>query len=125
MKLKPDVKKRWVKALRSGKYNQVRTYLCTDSGFCCLGVLYDVEADDMWVPEYDTSSEDAEWGRFGWCYSAKRAARDCSLRGAHELSDEFCARVGLTREIHDGLAAMNDDEGKTFAQIADFIEKKL
>lgn len=45
--LTPTMKKRWVKALRSGKYPQTTGQLCRTStgsggqpvGYCCLGVL--------------------------------------------------------------------------------------
>lgn len=33
------LKANWVKALRSGKYQQCRTQLTNGSGYCCLGVL--------------------------------------------------------------------------------------
>lgn len=33
---------KWVKALRSGKYEQGKSYLKKDNKYCCLGVLYDV-----------------------------------------------------------------------------------
>lgn len=41
-----DIKKRWVEALRSGKYKQTRGALKDDQGFCCLGVLCDLAAQD-------------------------------------------------------------------------------
>jgi hypothetical protein len=49
-KLKPSIKKRWLKALRSGKYQQGTNSLQTiEDGiakFCCLGVLRDIIKDD-------------------------------------------------------------------------------
>lgn len=33
------VKRKWVKALRSGEYRQDHGFLVTDNGLCCLGVL--------------------------------------------------------------------------------------
>jgi len=52
MKMKKAVKKRWVKALRSGKYRQGEFKLCTrhkgGSKFCCLGVLAHEELDAEW-----------------------------------------------------------------------------
>lgn len=45
--MKPELKKRWVKALRSGKYKQGKNYLRrqTPEGdrYCCLGVLCEIE----------------------------------------------------------------------------------
>lgn len=45
-KLKPAIKRRWLKALRSGKYKQGTGSLRDGDGFCCLGVLCDVVKND-------------------------------------------------------------------------------
>jgi hypothetical protein len=50
--MKKDVAKKWVKALRSGKYKQGETYLkqLNDNGqakHCCLGVLCELYNDEM------------------------------------------------------------------------------
>jgi hypothetical protein len=39
MPMNPQIKLRWVDALRSGEYVQGRAGLRNDSGYCCLGVL--------------------------------------------------------------------------------------
>lgn len=40
--MKADIKKKWVKALRSGKYRKAKGALKTTKGYCCLGVLTDL-----------------------------------------------------------------------------------
>ena len=40
------VKKKWLKALRSGKYKQTTGQLKRDNKFCCLGVLCDIHAKE-------------------------------------------------------------------------------
>jgi len=40
--MKLEVKKLWIEALRSGKYEQGRGALNKDGKFCCLGVLCDL-----------------------------------------------------------------------------------
>jgi hypothetical protein len=40
--------KKWVKALRSGKYNQTQSVLHDNDGFCCLGVACDIKDPDGW-----------------------------------------------------------------------------
>ena len=51
---KSDVKK-WVKALRSGDYQQGKANLCKedkisgDCEYCCLGVACDILTEDDWV----------------------------------------------------------------------------
>lgn len=37
--MKPELKRKWVKALLSGKYEQGTHYFESDGKFCCLGVL--------------------------------------------------------------------------------------
>lgn len=44
--MKPEIKKRWIEALRSGKYNQGKGYLCKDDSYCCLGVLCELAVED-------------------------------------------------------------------------------
>ena|SRR3990167_4598159 len=34
----PEFKKKWIDALRSGKYKQGTDFLCTKNGYCCLGI---------------------------------------------------------------------------------------
>lgn len=48
-----ELRRRWVEALRSGKYQQGRDYLCTvnpdgTKTYCCLGVLLDIIHPDWW-----------------------------------------------------------------------------
>lgn len=37
--MNPEIKAKWVAALRSGEYKQGRAYLRFDGAHCCLGVL--------------------------------------------------------------------------------------
>lgn len=46
-KLKKKYKKRWLKALRSGKYEQGDGTLLYNNKYCCLGVLCDVVSSEM------------------------------------------------------------------------------
>lgn len=40
--MKPEIKKLWVKALRSGEYEQGTHQLVKDNKYCCLGVLCEI-----------------------------------------------------------------------------------
>lgn len=95
-------RKKWVKALRSGKYKQAKEVLCAGRGnYCCLGVL----------------------GRV-----AGVKAKD--LMGATVLRDfpEVMHFVGLSTDnggFHLGRALSSEnDRGKSFAEIADIIESE-
>lgn len=92
----PDLRARWVAALRSGEYRQARGRLCLtdDQGrpaYCCLGVLARVAGfadEDM-----------AGWGH---------------------LPDEMVAKIAPFPQSP--FINMNDREGLSFAEIADWIE---
>lgn len=46
--MKESIKKKWLEALRSGKYKQAKETLKDNSGkFCCLGVLCDIHRKTM------------------------------------------------------------------------------
>lgn len=100
------IKELWLKALRSGDYKQARNYLQRGERFCCLGVLCDLHAkaglgrwnDDL----YDGEDK-----------VLPRAIQDWAGLGEAEPTAE-----GKT------LSGLNDD-GASFEQIADIIERNL
>lgn len=107
--MKRELKQKWVDALRSGQYQQCTTRLNDGVGFCCLGVLLDV-VDPEWI-ELDH--------KFG------------TARGTM-LCESFASEHGLDtgsfdedREIQHQLAYLNDDEQKSFSEIADWIEANV
>ena len=94
-KLDPVKKKKWVKALRSGKYKQQREgFLKKDGAYCCLGVA-------------------------------------CSIKVTKPFNNESMSLSGFTscrflpEDIQEKLQLMNDKKGKSFEQIANWIEKNL
>ena len=111
--MKPELKAKWVAALRSGEYTQARETLCDEGdAFCCLGVLLSISDKGYWngplyefEREYDDDGDpivcDGDLGRFG--------------RRMFGISD--------TAEA--SLITMNDDQNKSFAEIADYIESAL
>jgi hypothetical protein len=86
-----QLKAKWVKALRSGKYRQGKQVLLNEDGeersYCCLGVLCAVAFKEL------------DAGSYTWL---NRVTRDYSP-----------------------FVRMNDDEDKTFPEIADYIERNL
>lgn len=94
---------RWVEALRSGKYEQGRDMMRSRGNtFCCLGVLCDVIDDKAWVLEYNYSWADGEWSI---------------------PPPKVTKKAGLNKKIIDTLIDMNDKQGKSFAEIADYLER--
>lgn len=114
-----EVKKKWVAALRSGKYKQghgmLRKNKGNDARFCCLGVLCNLHAEAH--PEI----------------AAKQTSR-AKYMGRNDFLPEAVKKwAGLKRvnpEVDVGeryllsLAELND-QGRDFKFIADVIEEQL
>lgn len=115
--MKQSVMKKWVEALRSGKYEQTREVLKGDDGYCCLGVLCDISKKGEWTTkcgqnDYDCGSLDKD---------------DVNLPVTVQKWAEMKNNTGKA-DIHTSLTVMNDDDRMNFKEIADFIEtnwKKL
>jgi hypothetical protein len=111
-KLKPEFKAKWLEALRSGKYAQTYGALQDSAGFCCLGVACDMVAPDKWI---DVDNADLKrHGESGFM-------PDPAICEAMFIDD---AGVVVTNTKH-RLVCMNDDECKSFAEVADWIEENL
>ena len=107
-KMHPEIKRQWCEALRSGEYEQARGQLCGHAGkMCCLGVAYDAVLGDAW-----------EWDEHRWEW------RPVNQTEYTILLSSWRALLGISIFEHDALVAMNDD-GRTFAEIADYIEENL
>lgn len=101
-----EIKQKWVEALRSGKYTQSRSRLRSDSGYCCLGVLCDVIEPAEWRCH---TTELSSGIINNWSYGDNETDNYITLRGD----------MPITQKLID----MNDTEGKTFSEIADYIEE--
>jgi hypothetical protein len=105
-----QLKAKWVEALRSGEYSQTQNWLRDGEGFCCLGVLCDLSQLGEWSPSNEGSMQRYTVG--------KDYHRTQFLPFAvKEIS-------GLSGDDCDPIVKMNDD-GKSFAEIADYIEAHL
>lgn len=109
-----ELKPKWIEALRSGKYQQTSERLCEerygDRSYCCLGVLADIINPDGWFKE----SED---------FYVSWSGKDGILELAGLASVEELTNIG---DVMQGeLVSMNDNEGKSFVEIADWIEENL
>ncbi len=108
--MKKDIADKWVTALRSGKYKQTQGQLKSEDRYCCLGVLCEISLQGTWKGRtYFTGHSTDNDSTVG-----------LTVRDWSGLK-ESCGHLGNT-EIH-SLAGMND-EGSTFNEIADIIEKK-
>jgi len=107
------LKRKWLKALRSGEYRQGRGKLVSERGtnFCCLGVLADVMGCE-WQPDANEFSS--------MLVPILPGARKPLASDGDEMLDE--KRIGLSSAKQNKLAELNDG-GAPFAVIADYIEK--
>jgi hypothetical protein len=113
--MNPEVKAAWVAALRSGEYRQGQGGLRAGDEFCCLGVLCDLKGDD-WIAGHNNDEVYGYSlrGVFDMPPASVYSWAGCNLAAAKVTID------GVTKPVAD-----HNDEGATFAEIADAIEAQL
>lgn len=123
MRMNPEIKAKWVTALRSGEYQQGRVHLRDgDNNFCCLGVLCDIAVKEREPIFVQLVSDDIG-----------RRYKYNDIGGS--LPDEVSLWAGLVSDedtlVHDPvvggepLSIQNDAYRLTFDEIADLIEEEL
>lgn len=112
---KAELKRVWLEALRSGEYKQTKGTLhnLCDGGFCCLGV-----AAKVWGVATPERMGVKEWEN----YKGEQAPSGAGDPSYYAALEELAGGWARKRFIAKGIA-MND-EGKSFAEIADMIEKE-
>jgi hypothetical protein len=116
--MNPQIKQKWVSALRSGDYQQGRNYLRTDNGFCCLGVLCDLYGKENNVEWNLAVAEDGD--RDYYEFQDKTGCIPLSVvewAGVEDSNPYVNGGIGT-------LSGLND-RGSTFEQIAYVIEEHL
>lgn len=125
------VKEAWVNALRSGKYEQGSERLRGVDGFCCLGVLCDIYAQEHnteW--EFRGNEETNLQPMDYWYYEGESEFLPESVMDWAELKTN---NPSLQVDVDDGEDSWNynddvsnlNDSGYTFSQIADLIQAQL
>ena len=106
--MNPQIKQKWVDALRSGEYQQGQYCLRTDNGFCCLGVLCDLYGKE----------NNVEWN--GDMFQDMVVVLPLFVV-------EWSGIVNSNPYVNDEISTLGElnDKGSTFEQIADVIEKQL
>jgi hypothetical protein len=104
--------KKWVEALRSGKYAQARNILRDDDTFCCLGVLCEVYREETGAGQWQEGFGAA-------CFVA--AVGDRVLGIAPPAVERWAGLVDADEQRR--YAYLNDQKRFSFAQIADAIEQ--
>ena len=102
--MKAKTKKKWLKALRSGKFKQSSwtLYVPEENGYCCLGVLGRVKG-----------------------VSKKQLLSTTSFLNVPSRKDRSQDHSGLKLKVRNKLADMNDRKKMSFSKIADWIEANV
>ena len=114
-----EIALRWAETLRSGNYQQTQGHLRDHMGHCCLGVLCDI---------YRVEQGKGEWARAGNGDYAFRCGIDDPVDDV--LPDDVLHWAGMSTSsgnINHGsksLVGYNDDERKSFPEIADIIDQE-
>jgi hypothetical protein len=132
--MNPELKQKWLAALRSGEYKQARGYLKTEFGYCCLGVLCDVSGLGEFTPvpggvfKFEAPSFESCEG------SPSTTAQHALEIDAYKLVDPALVRAAYAKHdrevpesidwcIRDGMNVMGlNDNGVPFDIIADIVE---
>jgi hypothetical protein len=110
MKLDKKVKHKWLKALRSGKYEQGQFYLKRNDRFCCLGVLCDTVKPNKWEKSEGIGRPELH---------------ELGGGGVSTLSKDFMKKINLPISALNKLITMNDVQVKSFEEIASYISRNL
>lgn len=102
-----SVKKKWIKALNSGKYAQGKGRLRQEDNFCCLGVLCDLYDEKGWKKWSD-----------GYSYRGDSAVLPSAV-------SDWAGLINDNPNIGRGSLSNLNDSGKTFKEIANLIEEYL
>ena len=113
--MKKSIAKKWVKALRSGAYQQGTHQLVDENdNFCCLGVLCNLAVDEG-IGEWVRSSG-------GWVFKTESDVDDQVLPLEVRLWAGMSSTAGRIKD--DYLTVLNDT-GKGFKELASIIEKNV
>jgi len=111
--MNPQIKQKWLNALRSGEYQQTQRHLRTEDGFCCLGVLCDLYVKENNV-EWEIDEDDI------YRYEKHFTLLPPSVVGWAGVEDS-------NPYVNGGIGTLSglNDRGSTFEQIAYVIEEHL
>lgn len=112
--MKKSVKRKFLSALRSGKFKQTTEQLCevdTDDNtehFCCLGLLCAIH------------NAEVSPNKSNWAVNNGNAFYMGELDMPPSVVEKWSGLSGQEMRV---LAGLNDNDRYTFSQIADYVEK--
>lgn len=124
MPMDPEIKKAWVEALRSGRYQQGKGALhrkgLPDDQFCCLGVLCELAVEAGQAERFEHAGGLLVFYRAGNRLSGFLPDGVAVWAGLTSSTP----RVEVVPNVISNLVDLND-EGMSFTEIADLIEAQL
>lgn len=113
--MKQKIKKLWVDALRSGKYEQGQELLKTQEGkYCCLGVLCDIYAKTQKKKGFQKDQN-------GFYYFQTGETEALLPQNVMKWSG-----IDTDNAVYNkSLSSLTNDNGKSFVQIAKIIEENF
>jgi hypothetical protein len=119
---KVEIIQEWIKRLRSGKYKQGNGALCTEDAegtksYCCLGVLCELAVEEDVIPEPEViDSFDEHDKEFRYNYDSMGLTEPVIQWSGIDALGHYATNISL---------AADNDDGKTFKEIAYTIETKI
>lgn len=121
-----ELRREWLRALRSGEYRQVTGALETHAGNCCLGVacrVFDKRFPDVLKIEKDEKEMSDGMTVSTTIFNNEEGVLPPLVRQALGLGDSEGVFYPEDAEVQQTLAELNDN-GKSFTAIADVIESR-
>ena len=115
-KLERNFKRRWVAALRSGKYKQTISHLYDRGGFCCLGVMCALRGAKL--DEMDQIGLPGELPNFSELFNIDSDHADYFSDGEEAWQVPYCGKMVR-------LTVLNDGHRLSFKKIANIIERSV
>ncbi len=117
MRMPKEMLRKWLAGLRSGEFKQAHGKLEKNGNYCCLGVLQKVIDGKVECFEHGSALGTPT---AGWCTANNVEHLTLSKYGRWALPSlvDFAGRPMTAWEA-------NDDGGRSFAEIADALEKHV
>jgi hypothetical protein len=132
--MKKEIAERWVAALRSGEYKQTKNILGRVDGdekyYCCLGVLCELAVEDGIIPPASIGHDECQDTDDLLVFDGndKEPGRDVIEWAGMRSRAGVYRQDGSTTISGDtdrGCLASDNDSGKSFAEIANIIEREV
>ena len=118
-----QIKQQWIKALRSGEYQQTQEQLRDHHGYCCLGVLCDL---------YGKANPNGSWKKENNLFHFETFKNEYEYSTLPQSVSEWAGLGGVDNPVVEygeekvvAISDLNDKEQLPFNQIAAIIEEQL